>query len=135
MWTTKTLPGAGWVSALLLSAYCLFELLLALSAPLGKYAWGGQYTVLPSGLRVASGVADLVYACILVVPLSRSGIWPVIQNQKLLRACCVLLTVYFGIIGVIINLNSRSPNERWDSIPALIFGLCFLVPSRQRSTV
>lgn len=39
-----------------------FEVALALGAPLGRAAWGGTHVYLPTGLRIASGAAALIWA-------------------------------------------------------------------------
>jgi len=45
----------------LLGALAVFQALLALGAPLGRFAWGGQHLVLPTPLRIGSAVAIAVY--------------------------------------------------------------------------
>ena len=47
---------------LLLAALAVFQLLLAMGAPLGRYAWGGQHHVLPMALRVGSVISIVIYA-------------------------------------------------------------------------
>ena len=42
----------------LLGGLAVFQALLALGAPLGAFAWGGQHRVLPTRLRVGSAVSS-----------------------------------------------------------------------------
>ena len=58
-----------------MAGVALFQLALALGAPLGRAAWGGTHVgTLPTELRVASGVAVLVWTCAALVVLRRAGL-------------------------------------------------------------
>ena len=104
----------------LLAALALFQIALVLGAPLGRFAWGGGSTVLPTRLRVGSAVSVLVYAVIAWVVAgsvddegSALGIW--------------VLTGYFAL-GVALNAASRSRPERLVMTPvALLLALSCLV--------
>lgn len=71
------MDGAVIVAVLLLALVAVLQVALALGAPLGKAAWGGQHDgVLPTRLRVASGVAGVVvYPLIIVAVLAAAGRW------------------------------------------------------------
>ena len=58
---------------IVLGALALFQGLLVLGAPLGRFAWGGQHRVLPVSLRISSLVSILIYALISAVVLARVG--------------------------------------------------------------
>ena len=63
------------VAVVLLGVIAIFQLGLALGAPWGKAAWGGQNPgVLPTGLRVASGLAAVVVYPL--IALVRAGLCP-----------------------------------------------------------
>src|SRR5438067_7966530 len=55
------------------SLLATFQLLLALGAPLGHAAWGGAQERLPSGLRIASAFAAVVFVVAALMVLSRAG--------------------------------------------------------------
>src|SRR5438477_11265241 len=55
------------------SLLATFQLLLALGAPLGHAAWGGAQERLPSGLRIASAFAAVVFVVAALVVLGRAG--------------------------------------------------------------
>ena len=57
----------------ILGLLTVFQLALALGAPLGHFAWGGKDRVLPAGKRVASLVAILVYAVMALIAWDRIG--------------------------------------------------------------
>jgi hypothetical protein len=64
------------VAAALLTVVAIFQIALALGAPLGDAAWGGRHQgVLPRGLRVASALAGIViYPLIIVYALASAGL-------------------------------------------------------------
>ncbi|WP_369139076.1 hypothetical protein [Modestobacter versicolor] len=98
------------VGAALLAALAVFQLVLAGGAPLGRFAWGGQHTVLPARLRVGSAVSVVLYAVIGLVLLDRAGAVDVLPDG-LSRGLTWFLTGYFAL-GTVLNLVSRSRPER-----------------------
>lgn len=100
-----------------------FQLALALGAPWGHFAWGGQRRVLPTGLRIGSGVSILVYALIAVVAWDRVGaidVFPDLFSD-------IAMWVVFGyfVLGIAMNAISRSKPERYTMVPVVI-GLAVL---------
>ena len=55
------------------SLLAAFQLSLALGAPLGHLAWGGAQERLPSGLRIASAFAAVVFVVAALTVLGRAG--------------------------------------------------------------
>ena len=55
------------------SLLAAFQVLLALGAPLGHAAWGGAQERLPSGLRIASAFAAVVFVVAALIVLGRAG--------------------------------------------------------------
>lgn len=117
------------VATVLLVALIAFQLALALGAPLGAMAWGGQFpAVLPTRLRVASAVAGLViYPVITAIVLSAGAIlsddWMPIDTNVVLW----ILAVFFAI-GTIVNALSRSPRERiWSPVSAGLAICCAFI--------
>jgi hypothetical protein len=113
------------LAVLLLVAIAAFQLALALGAPWGAAAWGGQNPgVLPSRLRIASGVAAVVvYPLIIVLVLASAGI---IDAGWLPVDGTLIMWVLAGLLGVgaIMNFVSRSaPERRWGAV-ALTIALC-----------
>jgi hypothetical protein len=66
---------AAMLAVVLLAAVGVFQIALALGAPLGYAAWGGRHGgVLPGGWRVASGVVGVVvYPLIGIFVLASAG--------------------------------------------------------------
>ena len=112
------------VAVVLVAVVGVFQLALAVGAPLGKAAWGGKREgVLPPALRIASGVAAiLVYPLIALfilasaeliavdwLPTGKVGMW--------------IVTAFFTL-GAVTNFASRSKAERiWGPV-SLVVAIC-----------
>ena len=110
----------------------VFQLALALGAPLGRAAWGGAYEgQLPMGLRIASGVAVAVWVLAALIVLGRAGFRVVPLPYGVLRwGTWVLVGLLF--VGALLNIVSSSEWERFGWGPvALIEGvLCLFIALR-----
>jgi hypothetical protein len=113
------------VAVVLLGVIVVFQVALALGAPLGYAAWGGRNPgVLPMPLRIASGVAALViYPLIIVAVLASAGLigsdWLPIDGTILMWGLAGFLA-----LGALANFASRSPRERpWGPV-ALAIAIC-----------
>ena len=116
------------LAVVLLVAIAAFQLALALGAPWGAAAWGGQNPgVLPQPLRIASGVAAvIVYPLIIALVLGSAGViddgWLPVDGTVIMWALAAL----FGV-GAVMNFVSRSPPERrWGAV-ALTIALCCVI--------
>ena len=114
------------VAVTLLVTIALFQLALALGAPWGEAAWGGQNPgVLPLGLRIASGIAALVvYPLIILVVLAGGGMiddgWLPVDTTAVMWVLAALMTV-----GAVMNAISRSPRERlWAPVALAVAACC-----------
>ena len=116
------------LAVVLVTIVAIFQLALALGAPLGKAAWGGRSeAVLPTRLRIASGLAAIVVYPLIALyvlasadlidlewlPTGATGIW--------------VLTGFFTL-GTVANLASRSKTERiWAPVSLAIAVCCAIV--------
>ncbi|WP_222849199.1 hypothetical protein [Trebonia kvetii] len=64
----------------------IFELALALGAPLGRAAMGGGQTYLPMRLRIASSVLAIFWALAVLLVLRRAGYRVPVFSFKVARA-------------------------------------------------
>jgi hypothetical protein len=116
---------AGIVAVVLLVVIAVFQAALALGAPWGEAAWGGQNPgVLPRNLRIASGIAAVViYPLIILLVMAGAwlidGGWVPVDITIVMWILAVLLTV-----GAVMNAISRSPRERLWAPVALVVGIC-----------
>ena len=106
------------VGCLLLGALAVFQALLVAGQPLGRFAWGGQYDVLPTGLRVGSAVSIALYAAFAVLMLSAADALDVLPTGFVEVAIWVL-TGYFTL-GIVMNAISRSRSERLVMTPVVL---------------
>lgn len=98
------------IASVILAALALFQLSLALGAPIGRFAWGGQYTVLPTRLRIASAVSILMYAFFAGVILTKVGVVS-LMGAEATQIIMWVLVGYF-LLGILMNAISRSKSER-----------------------
>jgi hypothetical protein len=117
---------AGVAACVLLGALAVFQALLVLGLPLGRFAWGGQHEVLPTRLRVGSLVSLVIYVLIGWVLLGRAG-----QDGGSHGILGVMTWVIAGffLLGTAGNLASRSRSERFVMSPvaALLCALTVVV--------
>jgi hypothetical protein len=105
----------------------VFQLALALGVPWGRAAWGGKSSVLPSNLRVASGVAVVIWLFAALVVLDRAGT-RVVDLPDVLSVPITWLLVPLLVLGALMNFASSSPYERFGWAPvALVMALLTLV--------
>ncbi|MGC4893815.1 hypothetical protein [Micromonospora sp. DT31] len=106
----------------------LFQLAIALGAPLGRASWGGTHVgPLPTGLRVASSVAVLAWTCAALIVLRRGGLGLLAIPETVARWGVWIL---FGLLllSALVNVASSSAWERyfWGPYALIVGGLCFL---------
>ena len=107
----------------------MFQLALAMGAPIGRFAWGGQHRVLPTRLRLGSAVSIVLYACFAVLVLSKTGIMPIVGKGVFLDWSLWAITFYLAM-GVPLNVLSRSKPERYTMTPVVVvLVICFVVIS------
>lgn len=106
--------GFGW--------YVFFELGLALGAPWGQAAWGGQFEVLPIWWRVASAATAGFYLGLIVLMAWRIGLVRWVRSKWALGPGFLVLAGLFAVNGVL-NIFSPSPLERWHALTAMGFAL------------
>lgn len=110
------------LACVMLAGLAVFQGLLAAGRPLGRFAWGGQHRVLPTGLRIGSAISIAIYLVIALVVLAAAR-----PPTGTADVAIWVLTGYFAL-GVVMNAASRSRSERLVMTPlVLVLGLCCLV--------
>ena len=106
----------------------IFQAALALGAPLGRAAWGGTRTHLPTGLRIASAAAVVFWLFAALIVLGRAGfdVSP-ISGTPTRWGAWILVGVL--LIGALMNFASSSPWERflWGPLALVLAVLCFVL--------
>jgi hypothetical protein len=111
----------------LLSALSVFQLAIALGAPLGHFAWGGQHAVLPLRLRIGSAVSIVLYAGFALLALARAQLVASGLGAGFVEVAMWVIAVYL-LLGVAMNGISRSRPERLTMTPvALVLAGCAFV--------
>jgi hypothetical protein len=105
-------------ASLILAALGMFQVFLAAGAPLGHFAWGGRYRVLPVGFRIASAVTIPLYVVMIFLLLDRAGIVSALPDDTA-RIGTWILVGYFAL-GVLMNIASRSRPERYVMTPVVL---------------
>ncbi|MET0853502.1 MAG: hypothetical protein ABWX62_04795 [Microterricola sp.] len=102
----------------ILAVLAVFQAMLAAGAPLGRFAWGGTHTRLPTSLRIASAVSIALYALFAVVLLDRAAVISVLPDVVSVVGTWLLFG-YF-VIGIVMNGISRSRAERLTMTPCCL---------------
>ena len=110
-----------------LALIAVLQVALALGAPLGHFAWGGQHRVLPARLRIGSLVSILIYAVIALLAWERVRAIDLLPNGVAEVGMWVVFA-YF-VLGIFMNAISRSKPERFTMVPVtlVLTALSFLV--------
>jgi uncharacterized membrane protein SirB2 len=101
------------------AGFALFQAALALGAPVGRFAWGGQHDRLPSRLRLGSLVAIALYAVFSGIVLERAGLSHVLPGGAWLSIAAWVVTALI-VLGIAPNAMSRSRPERMVMTPLAI---------------
>jgi hypothetical protein len=113
------------VAVVLLAVISVFQIALALGAPLGYASWGGRHGgVLPTRLRIASGVAGVViYPLIGLFVLASAGLINTDWMPGTGKAGMWVLAGLFTL-GALANFASRSKVERYWGPVSLVIAIC-----------
>jgi len=119
-------PIAAWIATIGFAAMMCFQLLLALGLPLGRAAWRGKYTRLPTRLRIASLLSIGVYVYATICVLEKGGVVSILNSPQVVTYSVWVFVAYLGL-NTAGNLASESRLERRIMTPAsLVLGLMCL---------
>ena len=115
------------VVTILFVSIAFFQVLLSLGFPLGEFALGGYYKVLPKKLRIVSAVNAMVLVFMSFVFLQHTDVF--IGLSFLPTNILVWIMTIFLAINSIANLFSRSKKERFIMTPlsSIAFILCLFI--------
>ena len=116
------------IAAVGLVLLAAFQVALALGVPWGRAAWGGAHDRLPGRLRVASGLAAVLWVLAALVVLGRAGLSLSPVPASVARWAIWVLVGLLGA-GSVLNLASSSRWERylWSPFALVLAVLCLLV--------
>lgn len=118
---------AAYLATTLLFSLTVFQVALIAGAPIGKFAWGGQYRVLPRKLRIASTISLFIYAFFALLALDGAGLINLFANDAFVSVALWVSFAYFTF-GIFLNAISRSRPERFLMTPiAAVLAVCYLL--------
>lgn len=123
----NVVKSAAIISTAIFIGLSIFQLLLALGLPLGRAAWGGEYEILPTSLRIGSllSIFILFFASYLV--LSRAEIIRDFGLPRLSKYGVLVLAGFFSV-NTLANFISQSNFERMIMTPiALTLSICCFI--------
>jgi hypothetical protein len=125
---TATARGVAVAAALGFLVIAIFQAALALGAPLGRAAWGGTRTHLPTGLRIASAAAVVFWLLAALIVLGRAG-FEISPVSDAVARWGTWILVGVLLIGALMNFASSSQWERflWGPLALLLAVLCFVL--------
>ena len=110
---------AAMIFCVILGTLAVFQLALALGAPLGRFAWGGAHAKLPTNLRIGSAIAIAIYALLGAIILDRAGLTHVFPDTVIPNVGAWVVVAYLAL-GIPMNAISRSAPERFTMTPVVI---------------
>jgi hypothetical protein len=106
----------------------LFQLALALGAPLGEYTLGGRFPgKLPPKIRVAAVAQILVMVLFAFIVLVRAGL--IFGELYAISRVAIWFVVGFFVLGSLANLSTPSKRERlvWGPVNVLLLMVTIVI--------
>jgi len=121
------IKSAAIISTAIFVGLIVFQLLLALGFPMGRAAWGGEYEILPTSLRIGSLISAFILFFASYLVLSRAEIINDFGLPRLSKYGVLVLAGFFSI-NTLANLISQSNLERMIMAPiALTLNICCFI--------
>lgn len=110
------------VFLLLAAIIAVFQLVLALGAPLGEYTMGGKFPgKLPNAMKIAALVQIIILFFFAAIVMAKAEIaFESLQNMARIG---IWFIVAFFVFGVVMNISSPSKKERMIMGPANVIAL------------
>ncbi|MGZ5404613.1 MAG: hypothetical protein ACXWDL_08195 [Nocardioides sp.] len=135
----RTAVSAAWAAALLFGVVAAFHVAIVLGAPWGEYTQGGGTTgALDTSGRAVAAVSCVISAAMAAAILGRVGRGPLRRFPPRVTTVLVWFTTAYAVIGVILNLITRSAAERalWAPVSIVLLGLvAFVMVTTNRKPV
>ena len=121
-----------WIAAGLFGALALFQVSLALGAPMGEYVYGGRVADeggrLPGKWRIASAAAAVILLGFGWVILARAGVIATTIDETVLTVLSRMVVAYMAI-NAAANLAGKTSIERYlfGGVTLVLVILCSIV--------
>ena len=104
---------SGVTASLLLLTVAIFQVVVILGAPVGRFTQGGQHEgKLPIGNRALAAVSMVLLLAMSATVSGKIGRGPFASLSPGVVATLWWITVVYLFVGVVMNLASRSKEER-----------------------
>jgi hypothetical protein len=119
---------AAWIAISIFLLMALFQFLLALGAPIGKMAWGGNYKILPKKLRIASFISAGIFLFAIIIILESAELFIIFNQPTIVNIFNWILVCIFGL-STLGNIMSKSRLEKIVMTPValVLTTLCFII--------
>lgn len=115
------------LGALVFGIATIIYILLALGFPLGEFALGGKYKVMPIQFRIVCAISVLIQLFAIVIILQTGGIIPLLFSLKATKMICFFFAAYLSL-NSIMNALSNSEKEKFIVTPlSVIAAVCFWI--------
>jgi hypothetical protein len=115
------------IGAAFLGVAIAIYVLLAVGLPLGDFALGGKYKVLPPKYRIICVIVIILQLFFILILLQTGGVLPLIFSRKVTKGICIFFAVYISL-NVIMNSFSNSKKERYVATPlSMVAAVCFWI--------
>lgn len=105
----------------------IIYILLAFGLPLGEFAMGGKYKVMPKKLRGVCVISVLVQLFAVMIILQTGGFLRGIFSYGVTRGFCFFFAIYLSI-NCVMNILSKSKKEKLFMTPiSVIAAICFWI--------
>jgi len=115
------------ITVVLFIGLSIFQLLLAIGKPLGRFAYGGKHETLPKNLKIMSLVAIGIFVFGSISVLVRVGIISIIPDSIVFVIVVWILAFYLSL-NTLANLASKSKSEKKVMTPiSLSLAICLFI--------
>ena len=121
---------AAWAAALLFGFVAAFHAAIVLGAPWGEYTQGGGTTgAMDMSGRIVAAVSCVISAAMAAAILGRVGRGPLRRFPPGATSVLAWFTMAYAVVGVVLNLITRSAAERalWAPVSIVLLGLVAFV--------
>jgi hypothetical protein len=114
------------ISVVLFVVLTIFQILLAIGLPLGRFAYGGKHETLPKNLRIMSVVAVGIFVFALISVLVKAGL-TLIPDSVVFEVAVWIFAIYLSL-NTLANLASKSKSEKLVMTPiSFILAICLFI--------
>lgn len=118
---------AAWIGSIAFLGVAILYLLLTFGLPVGDFAMGGKYKIMPKQMRVTCAVSVVIQLIAILVLLQRGHVISFGIPQSIEKVACYFFAVYL-LLNAVMNGLSKSKKEKAVMTPlSLVTAICFWI--------